>query len=237
MRSLLKCLICFALVVALLMASSAMVFADPPEYKPILSKCETYLYYIDEDGGCSLFFYTGDDGEIVIPPAIDGYPVTAIGSAFAWADYPTMYLPSSVRQLSSNVFTSSDFQTLYLTGDAPVFHDGTFGRQRPLTVMFPAGNNTYTQELFDRFPWITWKPYQPEHEFIDGKCSQCGAAAPGDVNGDGTQNCGDVALLYNHCRATDLLMGHARLCGDVNLDGAVNIVDVAQLYATVKAGC
>ena len=135
MRSFIMRLIGLSLALVLLFSAPGVVSADNYGYGPILSKCERFLYLPDEEGGCSLFFYTGDDREIVIPPTIDGYTVTVIISAFGWRDYTTMYLPSSVDKIVSDVFTSSEFQTLYLTGDAPEFHKDAFGYERPLTVM------------------------------------------------------------------------------------------------------
>ena len=57
---------------------------------------------------------------------------------------------------------------------------------------------------------------------------------PGDINGDGRYNMGDVARIYAHTRSTTVLTDYELLCADFTGDEKVNIGDTANVYAIVK---
>ena len=59
---------------------------------------------------------------------------------------------------------------------------------------------------------------------------------PGDVNGDGKLNIGDVVQLYSHIRQSKLLTDElAILSADFNGDGRVNVGDTVRLYSLIRA--
>jgi predicted lipoprotein with Yx(FWY)xxD motif len=73
----------------------------------------------------------------------------------------------------------------------------------------------------------------------NGLCDKCfneeiAHSKPGDINGDGQINVGDVAKLYSHTRSIVLLDEAQLALADINGDGNVNIGDVANLYARVR---
>ena len=57
---------------------------------------------------------------------------------------------------------------------------------------------------------------------------------PGDVNGDGKLNIGDVSRIYAHSKGSGMLEEYAFLCADLNADGRVNIGDAARVYAYAR---
>jgi hypothetical protein len=81
------------------------------------------------------------------------------------------------------------------------------------------------------------------HECVDengnGLCDKCfygddEVFAPGDINGNGTVNLGDVAKLYSHIRSTVALSEAELTRADINGDGEINIGDTAKLYRTIR---
>ena len=57
---------------------------------------------------------------------------------------------------------------------------------------------------------------------------------PGDVNGDGRYNIGDVARIYAHVKDSTRLTGYELLCADYTGDGRVNVGDTARVYYILK---
>lgn len=193
------------------------------------------VYILNTSSTCTIFFYAGTESDIVIPSELGGIPVTALAPAFLWVDCVNVWLPTSITLIASGVFPYDCLDVLYLTGDAPIFEGQSFGSEVFATVKYPKGNETYTQALFDRFPNLTWEPYEPEHQFKNGKCILCGSTGiPGDVNNDGEVNSGDVSRLYCHVNRSQPLTGTALQSADINSDGKVNILDVATLYVRIK---
>ncbi len=58
---------------------------------------------------------------------------------------------------------------------------------------------------------------------------------PGDANGDGKINIGDVARIYAHVRGASVLTDYALQCADYTADGSVNVGDTAKLYAFIRS--
>ena len=79
----------------------------------------------------------------------------------------------------------------------------------PLTV--PAASKSKYMEA------LVWKDFFFESDFI-----------PGDVNGDGQVNAGDVSSVYEA-----ILAGIYTEAADVNNDGQVNAGDVSALYSII----
>ena len=59
---------------------------------------------------------------------------------------------------------------------------------------------------------------------------------PGDINGDGKVNVGDVSRLYSHIRGVRLITDEDALNrADLTGDGKINIGDTARVYAVVRS--
>ena len=54
---------------------------------------------------------------------------------------------------------------------------------------------------------------------------------PGDLNGDGRYDIGDVARIYAHARASRLLTGYELLCAEFTGDEKITVGDTAKAYA------
>ena len=57
---------------------------------------------------------------------------------------------------------------------------------------------------------------------------------PGDINGDGRYNIGDVARSYAHVKSSTPLTGYELLCADYTGDGRVTVGDTARVYYILK---
>ena len=81
-------------------------------------------------------------------------------------------VPSSVREVGQWVFYESGVKTVYFEGDAPSFRESSFARYESwessdLTVMYPAGNDTWTEEVRQDYGGnVTWVPYC-DHDYVD----------------------------------------------------------------------
>lgn len=56
----------------------------------------------------------------------------------------------------------------------------------------------------------------------------------GDIDGNGSVDVNDVAMVYAHVKETSALTGKKLARADVNGDGSVNILDVCMIYAHVQ---
>ncbi len=100
MRKMGKKLLAALFVVALLMCAvpvgSIAVSAE---------QSGNYKYQVLNDGTASIYEYTGDGGDVVIPGEIDGYKVTAIGDyAFENAPLISVIIPDSVTIIGGYAF-------------------------------------------------------------------------------------------------------------------------------------
>lgn len=107
-------------------------------------------YEILEDGTCKITGCTWKSLTVVIPEKIYFYPVTVIGtSSFFWKLFDEVIMPSSLKKIQWHAFDGSYVKVVTLTGDAPEIEANAFDYATTVTVRYPAGNPTYTQELID----------------------------------------------------------------------------------------
>lgn len=57
---------------------------------------------------------------------------------------------------------------------------------------------------------------------------------PGDLNGDGRYDIGDVARIYAHAKASKLLTGYELICADFTGDGKITVGDTAKAYSILQ---
>ena len=57
---------------------------------------------------------------------------------------------------------------------------------------------------------------------------------PGDINGDGRYDIGDVAQIYAHVKLTKALTDYPFLCADFTGDGKITVGDAAKAYALLQ---
>lgn len=57
---------------------------------------------------------------------------------------------------------------------------------------------------------------------------------PGDLNGDGRYDIGDVARIYAHAKVSKQLSGYELLCADFTGDGKITVGDTAKAYAILQ---
>lgn len=205
-----------------------------------IPKNTTFSYVVLEDDSCKILYSELLGTTVTIPDDVDGYPVSCIGSeSFIWKDHQHVTMPASLREIQGSAFGNSALKTLVLTGDAPSISAFAFSGCGTVTIEYPAGNETYTQEVFDSVPNTIWVPYCLEHSYVEGVCRYCGEADPnpvsGDLDGDHAVTVGDVAMIYAHVKGTTLLEGYALQQADLNGDNQVDIADTAMAYKQIKS--
>ena len=105
--------------------------------------------------------------EIQIPDTVTRVPHNAFEKCHSLEE---VTIPASVQEVGASLFYDSGVKTVYFTGDAPKFHaaafDGVrFGGSEDLIVMYPAGNDTWTEEVRQDYGGnVTWIPYC-EHDY------------------------------------------------------------------------
>jgi len=80
------------------------------------------------DNTITLAGYTGPDGDVTLPAAINGRPVTGIGrNAFASSDLTSVTIPASVTNISENAFEDcTNLTAVYFQGNAPTLVSSAF---------------------------------------------------------------------------------------------------------------
>ena len=88
---------------------------------------EDFEYEV-KDGNVTVTGYTGDDGFVVIPETIDGYPVTKIGkSAMAGGTFHTLYLTRNIEAVMNYAFRDcKNLEKVYLTDNISSAVDNIF---------------------------------------------------------------------------------------------------------------
>ena len=96
--------------------------------------CGDYQYGVLEDGSALITQYTGNDTAVIIPPELDGHPVTAIWyDAFSAKGMNSVSIPDSVRDFAGNPFTDCmNLTDIILSPDHPYLEmaDGALFRKQ-----------------------------------------------------------------------------------------------------------
>ncbi len=91
---------CILLVIVFVFLSSS-AFAE--QYENFNKEGD--FYYAEINGAIRIMLYDGVGGDVVIPPAIAGKPVTSIGyAAFAITDITSVIIPDSVTKIRNYAF-------------------------------------------------------------------------------------------------------------------------------------
>lgn len=132
-----------------------------------------------------------------------------------------------------------------LSGSVTAFGDGAVSVELTSKISYPislsATDSTY--QLQDLFPGEytlivsqtgsvtrTYSLTINEGEnVLDLKLHQ-----PGDINGDGRYDIGDVARIYSHAKSSRILTGYELLCADFTGDGKVTVGDAAKAYSGLR---
>ena len=109
------------------------------------------LYYKDEDENATIWFYTGDETDVVIPDELDGHPVKKLmWGVFAYCDtIKTLSIPTGVLSFgNSAVENCPNLEKFFVAEDNPNFTapDGVlYSKDMKYMLAFPnAKTGTYT---------------------------------------------------------------------------------------------
>jgi hypothetical protein len=83
---------------------------------------------------------------------------------------------------------------------------------------------------------VRTEPFAAHTYDENGFCAKCGEKQPlpGDINGDGKVNMGDVSRAYAHAKGSTLLTDpNALVAADTSGDGKINLGDVTRIYAHI----
>lgn len=148
--------------------------------------------------------------EILFPEGLETIDITAFGRCTALT---SITIPASVTKLGMAAFSDcTALEEIRFEGDVPEMDGSTFSGVTA-TAYYPKNNDTWTEVALRSYGGtLTW--------VADGILS-------GDLNGDGTVDDGDVALLLWYTLFPDnyTISGNADVNGDEHIDDA----DVAYL--------
>ena len=119
-----------------------------------------YLYTTN-GGSITITGYSGPGGTaITIPAALNGLPVTGIGTnAFNDTSLTSVTIPGSVTNIGSSAFaSSSNLTSIYFTGNAPSADSTVFSGDSKATVYYFNGNNGWGS-TFGGLPAVGLSPY------------------------------------------------------------------------------
>lgn len=105
-----------------------------------------------ENGGAVITGYRGS-GNVVIPPEMEGFPVTAIASgAFGDLDVSVLALPASLRTVESGAFGKVSAADFYFFDSVETLEEDSFGSYRFSSIHIQAvGDPVYSGSYFDTF--------------------------------------------------------------------------------------
>lgn len=94
----------------------------------ICTVCNVKEYeYTVENGFATITRYNGNDTEITIPNAIDGYPVSSIGLwAFAYSNVKSVTIPDGITKICEGAFSSSPIESIFIPSSVEVIGDMAF---------------------------------------------------------------------------------------------------------------
>ncbi len=134
-----------------------------------------FEYTLNDDGTAEITKYTGTAAELVIPAALDGHPVTSLGSRAIHQirNLTSVTIPDSVRRICENAITTCyDLTSVTIPEGVVIIGDGAFSHCYKLTeVAIP---DSVTEVGFN--PWygcqkltsIHVSPSQPILKVVDG---------------------------------------------------------------------
>ena len=111
--------------------------------------------------GDSCFMYCHNLTSLTLPESLERIESTA----FRGASLTHITIPKNVNFIGYLAFLETPIETISFTGNAPEFFGEVFGNITA-TVYYPAGNETWTEEVMQQYGGtITWKPACDEHTF------------------------------------------------------------------------
>ncbi len=133
-----------ALFLALCLALCLMLPALAEEPAP---ESEGFRYRLLEDGTAEILKYTGSELRLVIPEALDGRPVTAIGDE-AFYNYrysmQDLVIPETVTRIGSDAFAMTDLEEIEIPAGVVSMGDNPFGYCESLkTITVAEGNPVF----------------------------------------------------------------------------------------------
>ena len=124
-------------------------------FMPSTSQSGTYSsddfdYYITESGTITIFGYTGDETDVVIPESIGGYSVTSLSSTYStmseiepeyYTNVKSITIPASVTIIDSAFCISDTLEEIIVDEDNEYYSsvDGVlFNKAQTYLILFPA---------------------------------------------------------------------------------------------------
>ena len=168
-----KIALLLTLVVCLSLCPVFPTLAEEPALE-----CEGFCYRLLEDGTAEILKYVGKELQLVLPAALDGHPVSAIGEeAFYNFRYSMedLHIPASVTHIGSNAFSMTDLEEIEIPAGVVSMGENPFGYCESLkTITVAEGSPMFYAEngvLFCRedhslvcFPNLMADPEEGEYE-------------------------------------------------------------------------
>lgn len=163
------------LVLFIMLMAAVMLTSAAAEEKPTVYTSGDYKYVLLEDGTAEITDYTGKANELDIPAALNGHPVTSIGShAFYWCSSLTyVTVPDGITVIGAEAFTQcSNLRHISLADSVAYIGDSAFSycdALKSFTIpdsVDSLGANPF--ECCERLTTIIVSPEHPTLATIDG---------------------------------------------------------------------
>ena len=143
--------------------SIMLAFGMLAAFMPCIASAEMYgdlEYGVNYDGdGVSIYEYTDDESDVVIPSEIDGIPVTCItvGAFKGCTSLTDITIPGSVVNIMNEAFKDcTSLKEVILSDGVAYIHDGAFAGCESLTdITIPASVRKIYVDAFDGCNSIT----------------------------------------------------------------------------------
>jgi hypothetical protein len=214
------------------------------------------LHYIINGKSATITDYTGTATRITIPDKVEGVPVTSIGEyafrksnltsitlpsgihrigegAFSWSKLETITIPDGVKHIERSAFYASGLTSVTLPQSLESIGDSAFECSNIKSITIPKSVTNIGISVFYPNP-VTIHCYKGSHAHqyaekngIPFVIIDAPALLPGDANGDGKVNIGDLESLINYlisktpCPSMDN--------ADANGDSVVDIQDLKRI--------
>ena len=172
-----KTVMLLTLVLCLALCPVFPALSEERAEEPALES-EGFRYRLLEDGTAEILEYVGKELQLVLPEALDGHPITAIGEE-AFYDFrysmEDLHIPASVTHIGSNAFSMTDLEEIEIPAGVVSMGENPFGYCESLkTITVAEGNPVFYAEngvLFCRedhslvcFPNLMADPEEGEYE-------------------------------------------------------------------------